>query len=65
MLREFQINLTVDSASGRSTAYLMECTEFHQWTWLADTEFGPFETTLDVANWICRALIAQRALNRS
>jgi hypothetical protein len=63
VLREFQFNLTVDTASGRSTAYLLECTEFSQWQWLADTEFGPFETSLDICTWMTMRLRETRALS--
>jgi hypothetical protein len=63
VLREFQFNLTVEQASGRATAYLLEMMEGGQWQWIADAEFGPFETTLDVSNWLVRRLVDRKALH--
>lgn len=63
MLREFQFNLTVEMASGRSSAYLLEMVEGGQWFWIADAEFGPFETAMDVSNWLVRRLVDHKALH--
>jgi hypothetical protein len=64
VLREFQFNLTVDTASGRSTAYLLECSSpDNAWQWIADQEFGPFDTTLDVSTWLVRKLVDRKALH--
>lgn len=63
MLREFQFNLTVDTASGRSSAYLLELDNHSAWTWVADTEFGPFDTSLDVSTWLVRNLVKRGALH--
>ena len=63
MLREFQFNLTVDTASGRSSCYLLELDDHSEWRWVADTEFGPFDTTLDVSTWLCRRLLTAKALH--
>jgi hypothetical protein len=62
MLKEFQFNLTVDTTTGRSTAYLLELVESGQWRWVADTEFGPFDTTLDISTWLVRELIRRKAI---
>ena len=63
MLREFQFSLTVDTTSGRATAYLLELGQDMAWQWVADQEFGPFDTSLDVSTWLCRSLVAQKALH--
>lgn len=63
MLREFQFNLTVDVPSGRSTAYLLELVGEGQWTWVADAEFGPFETVWDVSHWLVKRLSERKALH--
>jgi len=63
MLREFQFNLTVDTASGRSTAYLLELLQTGEWSWVADDQFGPFDTTLDIVKWLTRKLCDRKALH--
>jgi hypothetical protein len=67
-LREFQFNLTVDEGSGGIRTYLLELEEPRhphnsaQWQWIADHEFGPFDTSLDVSTWLCRELVKRKAL---
>lgn len=69
MLREFQFNLTVESNDGSAVAYLLELISTpgtaggSQWSWVADTEFGPFDTSLDVSTWLCRELVRRKALH--
>jgi hypothetical protein len=40
------------------SAILLEETECGQYAWLADEEFGPFDTRWDVARWIAKRLVA-------
>ena len=57
MLIEFQFHLVSDSATGGATAYLLRLRDHDpQWQWVADVEFGPFDTTMDVTNWLLRQL---------
>lgn len=57
MLQEWQFHLTVDTTSGGATAYLLRIDDrTDQWQWIADTEFGPFDTTMDVTTWLLRQL---------
>jgi hypothetical protein len=60
VLRELQINLTIDTQTGVTRAYLLELTQDGQWTWVTDTEFGPNETTLDIVQWFTRALTRRK-----
>jgi hypothetical protein len=56
VLREFQINLTVDTELGTVRGYILRLSEKQEWQWVADAEFGPNETTLDISTWLTRAL---------
>lgn len=65
MLTEFQFNLTTDSQTGGATCYLLRMDDNDtQWSWLADHEFGPFDTTADIMIWLTRQLspLANRRL---
>lgn len=55
-LIELQLSLTIDPRSGEATAYLLRGDEECQWRWVSDHHFGPFDTVLDVTQWLCRAL---------
>ncbi len=64
MLVEYQMNLTVDHKTSQASAYLMKSTDdLAQWTWLADTIFGPFDTATDVSYWLVNALVRDKALH--
>lgn len=57
MLLEYQFHLTVEESSGNATAYLLKLADSdNAWQWVADTEFGPFDTTMDVVMWLQREL---------
>ena len=57
MLIEYQFHITTDSTTGGAVAYLLTMDDVDtQWRWIADVEFGPFDTTLDVTSWLLRQL---------
>jgi hypothetical protein len=57
MLIEYQFHLTSDSQTGGATAYLLRMDDQDsQWEWVADTDFGPFDTTTDITTWLLRQL---------
>ncbi len=62
MVREFSVNLTFDSTTGRGCGYICEVDQNGEYSWLSDTEFGPFDVTLDVSKWLCRTLDKAKAL---
>jgi hypothetical protein len=58
MLVEWQFHLTGDTLTGGATAYLLKMDpDNDNWQWVADTEFGPFDTTQDITTWLHRQLI--------
>lgn len=61
MLREFQFSLTTDTTSGRATGYLLRLDPSGEWSWVADMDFGPFDTGLDVCRWLTQRLCDQKA----
>ena len=55
---EFQMSLSIDNKTGAATAYLLGAESDGRWSWLADAEFGPFDTVLDVTAWLVRKVVA-------
>ena len=53
-IQEWCVYLTKDSDSGGVTAALATLDEAGEVTHLDREEFGPFDTSLDVAQWFCR-----------
>ncbi len=59
---ELRVNLTVERRTGDVSLVVIETDQDDQWRWVADHEFGPFDTTLDLAQWLTRTLA--KHLNR-
>lgn len=55
-ITEYQVHITHDTQAGRVDAYILQADEVGQWEWLADHEFGPFDTLTDVLLWAVRRL---------
>ena len=53
-LMEWECRLSKDEA-GRVFAYLVEVEADGSIFWVADAEFGPFDTALDVTRWLVKA----------
>jgi hypothetical protein len=64
VFRDFQLNLTIDDGTGEATAYILQREDDAHWRWIADTVFGPFDTTLDVTRWLTRELVKAKAYAR-
>ena len=56
MFREYQANFTCDDDAGTVRCYVLYASGDGQWHWINDAEFGPNETTLDLAQWLTRVL---------
>lgn len=54
----FLVNVTQDT-NGQVNAYILHQAADGQWAWLADQEFGPFDTRGDVLMWLCRRMLAK------
>ena len=62
MITDYQIHLSVDSQTGAATAYMIKASGLNEnWSWLADTEFGPFDTSSDVGRWVGQRLALDKA----
>lgn len=56
-LEEWQVNLTTDSRTGHATGFMLHLDDTGQWGWVDDRDFGPFDTSLDIATWITRCWV--------
>jgi hypothetical protein len=62
VITDYQIHLSVDSATGGATAYMIKAKgEGANWEWVHDTEFGPFDTSSDVGRWVGTRLALDKA----
>lgn len=50
------VTLTVERPSGLVLVAVFGDEEGGQMRWIADTELGPFDTTLDLVRWLTRIL---------
>lgn len=56
MQLEFTLLATVDKSGNPSDAVIMKVDDKGQFSWFADTDFGPFDTWLDLVHWWRRQL---------
>jgi len=62
MLVDYQMHLTIDTKTGGATAYLIKAAGANEnWSWVGDTEFGPFDTASDVGSWLRARLALDKA----
>lgn len=53
---DYEVRLSVERASGLVLVAVYGEEEEGQLRWIADTEMGPFDTALDLAQWLTRVL---------
>jgi len=53
---EYRLVASVDKRGNPADAYVMSVTPGGQLRWVADTDFGPFDTWLDLMGWYRRVL---------
>jgi hypothetical protein len=48
----YLISIEHDAHGHPLTGYALKTTDSRQYKWLADTEFGPFDTWVDAVRWL-------------
>lgn len=60
-LVEYAAHVTIDTRTGERVAYIIRDAGDGQWAWIADKEFGPFDTWFEIAMWLTRMLALDNA----
>lgn len=52
----YKVNVECDRRGNPNTAYIAFQQDDGQLCWIADTEFGPFDTWIDLLHWVRRSM---------